>query len=178
MRKQIVGGLLLGAGTAYLLSGDFRRRAARAIGEARERHEHGHTVPDAVLAERVRTAIQHAGADLRAIDMTVSDGRVLLRGDVTDEERERVLQAVERVRGVDEIDDELAVVVRARVVRARKHVFEDSDAESRWSPALCLAAGLAGGAATLQGMRRRGPVGSALGLLGASMLRRAMAGRR
>jgi uncharacterized membrane protein len=83
---------------------------------------------------------------------------------------------VERVRGVDEIEDELAVVVRARVVRARKQVFDDG--EARWSPALRLAAGLAGGAATLQGMRRRGPVGSALGMLGASMLRRAVAGRR
>jgi hypothetical protein len=176
MRKQIVGGLLLGAGAAYLFSSDFRRRAARAIGEARERHEHGHAVPDGVLADRVRTALRHAGANADAVAVTVSDGRVLLRGDVTEDERERLLQAVERVRGVDEIEDELAVVVRARVVRARKQVFDDG--EARWSPALRLAAGLAGGAATLQGMRRRGPVGSALGMLGASMLRRAVAGRR
>ena len=176
MRKQIAGGLLLGAGAAYLLSGDFRRRASHAIAEARERRERGHALPDGVLTDRVRTALEHAGADLRAVSMTVSDGRVLLRGEMPADERERVLQAVERVRGVEAIDDEIDVVVRARVVRARKHVVEDG--EPRWSPVLRLAAGIAGGAATLQGMRRRGPVGSALGMLGASMLRRAVAGRR
>lgn len=176
MRKQIVGGLLLGAGAAYLFSGNLRRRAARAIDEARERHDHGHALPDGVLADRVRTAIRHAAADPRAISVTVSEGRVLLRGEVATDERKRVLQAVERVRGVDEIDDELDVLVRARVVRERKRVVDDG--EPRWSPAFRIAAGLAGGAATLQGMRRRGPVGSALGMLGASMLRRAVAGRR
>jgi osmotically-inducible protein OsmY len=57
-------------------------------------------VPDAVLAERVRSELGHYSAHPGAIAVSASDGRVTLRGACLASEVERIARAVGRVRGV------------------------------------------------------------------------------
>lgn len=138
IQGKFIGGLLVGAGLAYLLDPDrgARRRAlardkmtraghkltegvdatARDLGDrargtaaelrSRLRREE---ITDEVLHERVRTALGRAVSHPRAVDVTVRDGRVTLQGPVLEHELKDLLRAVERVRGVSEVVNELEV---------------------------------------------------------------------
>ncbi len=64
-------------------------------------------VPDAILLERVRSAIGHVCSHPGFIEVTVRDGRVTLAGSVLAREVHRLFARVSRVRGVAGVENEL-----------------------------------------------------------------------
>lgn len=161
---------------------DLRQRARGRLSEARTRLEGEPAVDDEVLTERVRSALGRAVSHPGAIIVTSSEGRVRLEGPVLMDEVDALVHAVERVRGVEEVYDELEIHAEAGGVAGLQGKPRKSgtamSGNGGWSPMTRLVAGLAGGAASLQGFRRRGPVGMALGFVGAKLLRRAVAPSR
>lgn len=162
---------------------NLRQRARGRLAEARTRFEGEPPVDDEVLSERVRSALGRAVSHPGAIIVTASEGRVRLEGPVLMDEVDALVHAVERVRGVEEVYDELEIHAEAGGVpglqgKPRQSSGTAISGNGGWSPMTRLVAGLAGGAASLQGFRRRGPVGMALGLVGAKLLRRAVAPSR
>jgi hypothetical protein len=77
--------------------------AMRAAGDALE------PIADAVLVERVRTALGHTIANPDGIDVKAFDGRVVLKGPVTPEELAEIVACTRRVRGVREVDNRLSL---------------------------------------------------------------------
>lgn len=159
----------------------LRNRARGVVAEARMRSGHGDPVSDEVLIERVRAAAGRVVADASAIDVTVSDGQVRLSGTLPARESEALLHAVERVSGVEEVYDEIETGEGWNGTPQSNGWSRNLAGEghrSGLSPALRLLAGVAGGVATMKALRRRGPVGTMLGMFGATMLRRAVTGGR
>jgi osmotically-inducible protein OsmY len=135
---KFITGLLMGLGLAYLLDPDrgARRRAlardkaahaGRKLAEgidattrdlrnrvrgtaaelrARVRPE---PVDDEVLRDRVRSSIGRVVDHPKAIEVTVSEGQVTLRGHVVEQELDELLRTAERVRGVSRVVNELEV---------------------------------------------------------------------
>src|SRR6266581_8047486 len=62
-------------------------------------------VDDEVIAERVRSALGRVVSHPGAIDVSVALGRVELSGAILAQEYRSLIQAVEAIRGVEEIED-------------------------------------------------------------------------
>ena len=65
--------------------------------------------PDEVLEARVRSALGREARQVRAIEVEVHGGRVKLSGPVQADEHEAAVASVERVRGVNEVEDHLTL---------------------------------------------------------------------
>jgi osmotically-inducible protein OsmY len=87
---------------------DLRNRASGAVAEARGRLQ-DEPVGDEQLVARVRSQLGHEVEHARTIDVAAQDGTVTLRGQVARSEVEEVLAAVRGVRGVERVENELAV---------------------------------------------------------------------
>jgi osmotically-inducible protein OsmY len=64
-------------------------------------------VPDALVAERVRSRIGHVVSHPGAIEIAVQDGRVTLGGPALNRELDSLLCEIERVRGVRGVENKL-----------------------------------------------------------------------
>jgi uncharacterized membrane protein len=135
-------------------------------------------VDDAILHERVRSAVGRAVSHPGAIATMVSNGSVTLRGPVLEHELDRLLGAVRKVHGVSGVVNELEPhrepsgvpsLQGGRPREARPELLQEN-----WAPATRLLAGAAGGALAYQGVRSRGPAGVLLATLGAGVLARAL----
>lgn len=124
---------------------------------------------DTVLAERVRTCLGRVVSHPGAIDVTVTDGRVTLSGPVLASEHQSLLRAVKAVRGVMEVEDQLAVHERANGISAlqggRPRTMGRFELmQENWAPGIRLLTSVAGGVLMFYGLRNR----SLLGALGAA----------
>jgi osmotically-inducible protein OsmY len=81
-----------------------RTRGIAAATRARMTSEQ---IADDRLLERVRAKLGHATSHPRAIEVTVRDGHVTLRGPVLSREVPRLLMAISNVRGVRSVVNEL-----------------------------------------------------------------------
>ncbi len=135
---KLIGSLLIGAGTMYLLDPDRgnRRRAlvrdkgvrvSRKLGEGvatATRDIRNRTTGvaaelkgrfrqdlagDEVIEERIRTELGRTVRHPGAVSVTVFDGRVILSGEVLSDELDGLLAAVHGVRGVSEVENQLNV---------------------------------------------------------------------
>jgi uncharacterized membrane protein len=205
---KLISGIILGAGAMYLLDPDrgARRRSLlrdqivhagnklgdglsatardtrnRAVGAAaglRSKFRDDQS-DDAILHERVRSAIGRVVSHPGAIVVTVSDGRVTLSGHVLAEEVDDLIRRVERVRGVREVHNELEVHRTAEGVadlqgQERRREQRPELLQENWAPAIRLLAGSVGGLLALQGMRTRSKAGNALTALGIGLMTRAI----
>jgi osmotically-inducible protein OsmY len=73
-------------------------------------------VPDAVVAERVRSRIGHVVSHPGSIEVAVQDGRVTLTGPALSRELEPLLGEVERVRGVTGVENRVELHEEAGAV--------------------------------------------------------------
>jgi BON domain len=140
MRGQgkLIAGMVVGAGTMYLLdpdrgarrrsllrdqgvhvghklgdglaatARDARNRAAGAAAELRSRFRQDQADDD-ILHERIRSAIGRVVSHPSAISVTVSEGRVTLTGHVRADEVDDLIERVQRVRGLSEVRNELEI---------------------------------------------------------------------
>ena len=211
-RTGVIGGLGLGAGVMYLLDPERGRRrramlrdgiAARAVDSQRFLGKSGRDVgnrarglvaktrnrvfpaglvEDDVLAERVRSKMGRYVSHPGAIEVSASAGHVTLRGPVLADEVDSLLRAVESVRGVREVEDDLDVHSDPGSVpglQGGSHRAGEAPEfqQLRWSPAARVAAGGVGGTLLLLGLKRRGRLGMAASALGTGLMARSIANR-
>jgi hypothetical protein len=154
---------------------DVRNRARGLLAEAGSRFR-CEAVTDDVLEGRVRSQVGRAVSRAGDVEVIASEGRVTLRGVVRAGELERLLRRVSRVRGVREVESQLSVKGR-RGGRERGEAGGEAEVNgSRRGPSLPsrLLATAAGGGLALYGARRRGVVGSVVGVVGMRMLARGL----
>lgn len=132
-------------------------------------------IADETLAQRARAQLRRHTHYAHAIDVAVHEGRVTLSGPVLARDTDRLLRGIRRLRGVREIDDRLAVHTDAGTVPALQGAHDEPT-----TPALTatqrIAVSAAGSTLVLAATRRRGPLGTALGLIGAGLLAAGMLG--
>jgi len=85
-----------------------RNRAVGQVAEVRGRFRDEEVSDDQLIA-RVRAELGHHVERVRPIEIAVEGGAVTLRGTVSDDELPKVVAAVERVRGVQRIVNQLQV---------------------------------------------------------------------
>jgi uncharacterized membrane protein len=204
---KVIGGLVVGAGLMYLLDPDrgARRRGLVRDQAARARHKLGdgldatahdlgnrakgtaaelrsrfrrESVDDVVLHERVRSAIGRAVSHPSAIDVSISDGRVTLKGPVLEEELADLLRTVGRVRGIGPLTNELEVHGEPENEPAlqggRQRGARPELAQENWSPGTRVLMGAIGGILVYEGARARVPAASLLAVAGVGVLTRAL----
>lgn len=160
MRDQLVRAAHRTGDAVDATSRDVSNRARGVVAELRSRLVNVE-VSDGVLHERVRARIGSVIGHAGAIEASVVDGRVSLRGPVLADDVDRLVRRVRSVPGVREVINQLDVhdepggvpglQGRPRPPRGGE-VFELL--QTHWSPSARLFAGLAGAAMALWGVRR------------------------
>jgi hypothetical protein len=138
--------------------------------------------PDEVLAERVRAVLGFYATHPRAIAVRAERGVVTLDGPVLAAEVRPLVARVRRMRGVRRVESRLDVHESPEAVPAFQgggegHPGATSFLRQRWSPATRLVVGALGLGCVAYGMRRGGPVGVALGVLGVGLVARSETNR-
>lgn len=158
-------------------SRNLRDRIEGIGAESRARLHEEH-VSDDVLVQRVRSKMGRVVSHPHAIQVSARDGNVTLSGPVFDDEVPRLLSAVERVRGVNQVEDRLEPHRDADVpalqggrIRpgAQMELFQRN-----WSPSLRLMVAAAGSGMAAYGAARGGATGLLTASAGAGMLARAV----
>lgn len=162
---------------------DAANRASGAMASAKGwlrrlgRHE-----DDAVLVERVRSALGRATSHASVIDTEANDGTITLRGDALASEVAAIVACVGRVAGVREVENRMNVHATPEGISALQGANARGGArvelmQSNWSPAWRSLAGAIGAGLTLAGWIRGGVRGLALGTVGSGLLTRAAINR-
>lgn len=165
------------ADTAEATSRDVAHRAHGVVARTRTwfRDE---SVPDDTLVERVRAEMGRKVSHPRAITVEAHDGLVVLGGPVFAGEVERLLHAVERVRGVRDVENRLEVHATATNVPSLQGAEPLGRSagfwQRSWPPATRLVVGTSGAALVLAGLPRRSSGGYWAGIAGAALLLRAL----
>jgi osmotically-inducible protein OsmY len=165
-------------------SRDARQRIRGSYAELLSRYRNRGQVDDRVVEQRVRAALGRLTAHAGAIEAVCRNGIVRLTGDVLQEDADRVLRGVARVRGVGDVVNEVRVRESAERISAlqggspRQSSLRSEFGQINWSPAPRVLAG-AGGVAmaiagTIAGIGRRTPLGYGMALGGAALLARSI----
>ena len=162
---------------------DASHRAIGLMAQARRAIRSDESVDDAVLAERVRSALGRFTSHPGAIEVSANAGVVSLQGPVLAEEAQMLVDCVGAVRGVERVDDQLERHDDAGDISALQGGEARSGARSEflqenWSPSARVLAGAAGAALAATGMLRGGLRGWLLGTIGGALFTRAAANRR
>jgi uncharacterized membrane protein len=205
---KLLPGIMLGAGAMYLLdpdrgarrrsllrdrfvhaghkfgdglsatARDTRNRALGAAAELRSRFKQDQ-VDDAVLHERVRSAIGRVATHPSSITVTAFEGQVTLSGHVLEDEVDELISRVKQVRGVREVRNELQMHRSANGVPAlqgggRPREQRSELMQENWAPAIRLGLGALGGVLALKGFRSKGVIANTLTLAGMGLISRAV----
>jgi uncharacterized membrane protein len=148
---------------------DMRNRARGTLSELTAKFS-GEDTPDWILEERVRTALGRTTRHARALEIRSSDGHIHLAGPVLKDERDAILTAAGRTRGVYSVEDEMQVFENPQDIPSlqgsaqRQSEFQ----QGNWSPATRLLSGVGGSLLALYGLKRKGltkPLLSTAGLV-------------
>jgi uncharacterized membrane protein len=152
---------------------DMRNRARGVLSEwTAKLSDQG--APDWILEERVRSNLGRIARHARGVDIRADGGHIYLNGPVLREDKDVILKAAARTRGVYGVQDELQVFDSPQDIPAlqgapspRRQAAIDWQQQS-WSPATRLLSGVGGSLLTLYGLRRKGltkPLLSTAGLI-------------
>jgi gas vesicle protein len=129
---------------------------------------------DDTVAQRVRSKMGRYVAHPGAVEVSASAGRVTLSGSILSHEHSELVEAIRKVRGVTDVDDQLSVFERSEGISAlqgsgRVRGERLDFTQTHWSPAARMAG--AGAGALLAVMALRGGVrGMLYGALGTLLL--------
>jgi uncharacterized membrane protein len=151
---------------------DLRNRTRGLLSEMTARLS-DQVAPDWILEERVRSNFGRIPSNTRAVDVRADGGYIYLTGPAMREDRDAILKAAARTRGVYGVEDELQLLdnpqdipsLQADTSASRQ---TGSESQQNWSPATRLLGGVGGSLLTLYGMRRSGlskPLLSTAGLI-------------
>jgi uncharacterized membrane protein len=134
---------------------------------------------DQVMAERVRAKLGRLVSHPHAVEVAIHQGRLILRGPILANEKEKLLAAVRAVPGVTTVEDQLEVhdspvgISSLQGGSERKQVHPEFMQEN-WTPALRAVALLGGGALGYYGiLGRRTPAGAVMAIAGLVLAARA-----
>jgi uncharacterized membrane protein len=157
---------------------DARNRTLGAAAELRARFRPDQA-NDEVLHDRVRSATGRVVSHPSAISVTVTEGRVTLTGHVLADEVDGLIERVERVRGVTEVHNELAIHRTADAVpdlqgpgrpgEERPGLLQENRARITH-----VVMGVVGGLLVLRGLRARGVARRILTSAGVGLVTRAV----
>jgi uncharacterized membrane protein len=158
---------------------DFRHRSQGLAARATSLLDVGVIPDDEVLVARVRSKMGRYISHPSAIRVSANEGQITLLGPILAHEVESLLSAVAAVPGVIEVVDELEVHAEPGDIpelQGEGEVLGERFelAQTNWSPTARVAVGTLGGLLTISSLRRRGIIGSALGLSGVLMLARSL----
>jgi uncharacterized membrane protein len=152
---------------------DLRNRTRGVLSEMTARlSEQG--APDWILEERVRSNFGRISNNTRAIDVRADGGYIHLSGPALREDRDDILKAAARTRGVYGVEDELQLFDNPQDIASLREGMStgrQTGSETQpqnWSPATRLISGVGGSLLTLYGLRRSGiskPLLSTAGLI-------------
>jgi len=136
-------------------------------------------VADDVLEARVRSKLGRVVSHPHAIAVKAVDGVVSLSGPILTREEHPLLDCVIEIRGVKNIDNELALYETADHISAlqggrTRQSLRFGFLGPTWSPTTRLVATAAGSTLAFYGARRRGAVGSAMSSAGLGLVVRAL----
>jgi uncharacterized membrane protein len=151
---------------------DLRNRTRGVLSEMTARLS-DQDAPDWILEERVRSNFGRISNNTRAIDVRADGGHIYLSGPALRADRDDILKAAARTRGVYGVEDELRLFdnpqdipsLQAGTSRGRE---TGPETQQNWSPATRLISGVGGSLLTLYGLRRSGltkPLLSTAGLI-------------
>jgi uncharacterized membrane protein len=200
-------GIGVGAGMAYLFDPALGRRRRAGVRDtlARAAHKSGDALEatsrdlmnrtrglvavssgrgsredsDSVLVDRVRAKLGRYVSHPRAIDVEAHDGIVTVHGPILTDEADRFLAAIEGLRGVGEVRDQLerhdepgnVPALQGGSARPGERFALGEDV---WSPTTRLLVGVAGVALVGVGMQRRHWAGAAISAVGSALVARAL----
>ena len=152
---------------------DLRNRTRGVLSEMTARLS-DQDAPDWILEERVRSNFGRISNNTRAIDVRADGGHIYLSGPALRADRDDILKAAARTRGVYGVEDELRLFdnpqdipsLQAGTSQGRETGPETQ--QQNWSPATRLISGVGGSLLTLYGLRRSGltkPLLSTAGLI-------------
>jgi uncharacterized membrane protein len=157
-------------------SRDLAQRAQGVVAATRARLR-AEPIDDDVLRARVRSKLGRIVSHAHAIQVSARAGRVTLSGPILASEMNDLLAAVERVRGVAEVENRLEPHKTADNIPALQggapRPGERSELmQENWPPAVRLLVGAAGGTLVVYGGMRRDGFGAGLAVVGASLVAR------
>ena len=155
---------------------DVRNRTQGMISDVQSRFS-SEPVDNRKLFERVRSKLGRVVSHPSAIEVSVQNGRITLSGPILIHEVPAVLACVNRVSGVDEVNNHLEVHDEAgdhpALQGGRERLGNRFEFfQENWSPAARLVAGAAGASLALYGGKRADAVGAGLGAAGLLLLTR------
>jgi hypothetical protein len=118
---------------------------------------------DLVLRDRVRSKMGRWVSKPGAIDVTVEDSVVILRGEVPASEVDHLLKKLRKLKGVEDLRNELDLRESGDDGSSLQEGACLEDGARNWSRTARLLAGTAGGALAVAALARRDKLGAALG---------------
>jgi uncharacterized membrane protein len=157
---------------------DTAHRYRGIVAGARRLLQRDEGCEDSTLVGRVRAALGRVVSHPHAIQVSASDGHVMLSGPILADEVRPLIRCVRHVAGVRGLDDRLTVYRDASHVSALQGgVPRAGDRfelmQENWSPAARLAAGALGAGLLAASTQARGSLCALFGLSGAALLSRA-----
>jgi len=152
---------------------DLRNRTRGILSEMTARLSE-QDAPDWILEERVRSNFGRIPNNTRAIDVRADGSYIYLSGPALREDRDAILKAAARTRGVSGVEDELQLFDNPEDIPALQagasmsNQMSSQMQQQNWSPATRLLSGVGGSLLTLYGLRRSGlskPLLSTAGLI-------------
>jgi hypothetical protein len=161
---------------------DFQNRTTGMMAEMRAcaSDYSGEQPSDEVLAARVRSKLGRQVSHPSAIEVSARNGVVTLSGPVLSREVPNLIRAIESVRGVQGVENELEEHQTAGNISAlqggRDAIGESIDLmQQNWSPTTRAVVGGAGAALMLRCLVRGGPMSALLCPVGLALTTRALA---
>jgi len=145
---------------------DMRNRARGVLSELTAKLSDQGT-PDWILEERVRSTLGRLSRNARGIDVRSDGGHIHLSGPVLREDKDTLIKAASRARGVYGVDDELQIFDNPQDISSLQSSPSETQ-QQNWSPATRLLSGVGGSLLTLYGLKRKGlskPLLSTAGLI-------------
>lgn len=141
-------------------------------------------VDDSVLLGRVRSRLGMLVRHPRSIEVSVTQGRVMLQGAILEDEVDQLLAALFRIRGVHQVENRLDVHQGPDGIPALQGAYERPPRhptfelmQINWSPTARLLTTVAGSSLAILGLRRRGLGGTGMAAVGAGFLTRGLTNR-
>lgn len=174
-RDKTVSALHKGGDAVRKTSRDLGNRTKGLVAKAgsRLRRNGDAGVDDQVLRDRVRSKLGRSLTHASVLDVTVEDGRVILVGPVFAHEADRLLDTVRSVKGVKDVECRFDLHEGTEDLSAFQGNGHSTSrfADSRWvSVATRVLTGSCGSALAVAGLKKKGPLGLALGTLALGLL--------
>ena len=162
---------------------DATNRAQGLIASANRLVKRGdQTADDVVIVERIRSALGREISHPHAVEVDCIQGCATLRGAILADEVGKLMDCVKGVRGVREVDNQLAEHAEAGNIPALqggrlRPGYRPEFLQANWSPSARTVAGGFGAGLAIFGLLRGGLKGLLLGALGGTLAARAATNR-